>query len=150
MPRIVRPNVRIVGLQEVLEARGPEVYNRIVSRALGRASRELRALYLRELKTAIRERTRRRTGRLLRARVLRESGRRTKFEFLPDFPFTAYQTPLLRGRRNASKKGQYAFVVNSSRNFIEAADSNVASSEKLESILRKHFAFIISQLRKPS
>lgn len=118
----------------------------IVERAFARARGDLSRLYVRHLKAQIRKSTTRRTGRLLRAMVLRHPQGRRTLTLLPNFPATEYFTPPGRGRPGASKRGQCAFVVNASRDFIAQANIAMQSDPMVSAILQKHMAFIIRQL----
>ena len=117
----------------------------ILARTLARARSDLSRLYVRHLKRSIRGSVRRRTGALLRLRILRQQSGRFTIEFLPTFPQTAYFTARNKGRRGASKQGQYAFVLNSSRLFIEGANHDFINDPEAKRIIAKHLAYIISQ-----
>ena len=120
---------------------------RVIVRALSRARSDIGRLYVRHLKREIRGSVRRRTGALLRIKLVRSSiDRNLSIRLLPTFPATAYETPRNRGRRNASKRGQYAFVLNSSRDFIGEATRKTASDPRLLVIINKHLAFVLAQV----
>lgn len=144
------------GAREFLDRLSPVNYiDMLKGRVIGRASADLRRLYLRHLKATIRERTTRRTGNLLKAKAQRIRGHNIARDTLvieATFPKTQYSTPAGRGRPGSSKSGQYAFVVNSHRRFIEEANSRFVRDPQVEVILEKHlrfvFADIINKLRR--
>ncbi|MDE0032114.1 MAG: hypothetical protein OXU75_03165 [Deltaproteobacteria bacterium] len=87
----------------------------------------------RELRREIRTRTRRRTGTLLRSvRVRRRSTRGGSVRLFTDFPKTDFALQRRPSSRSpnadrifrSAKRGQYAYVVNSKRQFIEAATAS--------------------------
>ena len=128
-------------------------YQRILFRTLARAKRDLVRIYLRELKKNIREDTRRRTGALLRVRPISRviGGPNPFLRILPNFPETAYITTAGRGRRGASKRGQYAFVVNATprnqpRRFIERTNEELRFNQDVVATLEKHLLFIIRSI----
>lgn len=86
---------------------------RAIAASCADARKAARRVHRQNLRDEIRATTRRRTGNLLRARV-RGTGRGCNIRIVENFPATAFSTP--RGRR-----GQYAYVLNSSRHFIPQA-----------------------------
>lgn len=113
-------------------------------RTLARARWDLARLYVDEMRRAIDEKTQRRTGalRAVRRKVVSVRGGR-RVDVFPTWPRTAYRTPPGRGRRNASKVGQYAFVVNHHRGFIQLAQENLRNSPRARRIIQRHAAFIL-------
>ena len=126
----------------------PKTYRLLQRRSLGRSSRDVRRLLVMHLKNSIRERTTQRTGRLVSVRVMRvrRGVSRDELVLLPTFPRTQYVTQPGRGRPRASKVGQYAFVVNSRRQFIQEAFYRFRNDPALISILRKHTLFIANDI----
>ena len=123
-------------------------FGTITRRILGRAARDLRALFQRHLKEQIRATTRRRTGKLLRARV-KSNRRGDTLTLAPDFPATRYVTPAGRGRPGASKIGQYAFVVNHNRDFIRRAGAAMRRDPEFAKIINRHANYILQdEIRK--
>ncbi|MDE0219361.1 MAG: hypothetical protein OXJ90_08835 [Spirochaetaceae bacterium] len=96
------------------------VQRRALVATISCARREIRKVWQRELRREIGVTTTRRTGtlrRTARVRTLREGA--TVIALATNFPATAYSTPPGRGRRGASKRGQYAFIVNHRAQFIQ-------------------------------
>lgn len=125
----------------------PKTYSLLRRRALGRSGREVRRLLVMHLKNTIRERTTRRTGRLLSVKVQSirlMSG--LEIVLQPNFPRTQYSTPPGRGRPGRSKDGQYAFVVNHRKRFIQEAIHRFRNDPALIEILRKHTLFIANDI----
>lgn len=126
--------------------RFPEInLRRFMARTIGRAARDVAALYRRNIRAELDARTVKRTGTLRRSvkvRSRRIAGGRV---FRPDFPATAYNTPPTRGRRGASKSGQYAFVVNHRTHFISVAAHRTERDPELRRILVKHARFILAE-----
>lgn len=116
-------------------------FERLIWRTMTRASRDVSRLFVRHLKIQIRAATTRRTGRLLAVKT-KVTRRRADalVRIAPDFPRTAYVS-----RRS---RGQYAFVVNARRQFIERAVQNTQRDPQLRALLNKHFAFILDQYLK--
>lgn len=124
--------------------------NRLAVRTIARANRDLQTLYRKKLRIAIRQTTRRRTGALLKLRS-KSRLRANSIDLLPNFPFTKYNTPRSRGRPNASKQGQYAFVVNRRKQFIQLADKLLTEDRPaIHRILGKHWNFIINSILRKS
>jgi len=142
-------NLTVSGIRRAIRAieRNRREIERLQWRVVTRAANDIRRLFIRHLKTEINLATTRRTGRLLRVRVkvIRDRPNQT-LRFLPDFPQTGYRTPPGRGRGGASKIGQYAFVVNSSKMFIQRAVRRTENDPELRAILRKHLNFIVNQI----
>lgn len=109
------------------------------------ARNDILTLYRQELKFAIDDTTRRRTGDLravsVRSRLLRNQ---RSIRYNPNFPRTQYNTPLGRGRPTSSKSGQYAYVVNHRREFIRLANRRTEESAQLKAIINKHLDIVIS------
>lgn len=122
---------------------------RIHWRTLTRAARDVSRLYARTIQSEIDRTTIRRTGRLraVKVRIARDR-RNGLIRFVPQFPRTMYNTPFGRGRRGASKMGQYAFVLNRRKQFIQQATRRVQQSAALDAILEKHLRFIINQVNQ--
>jgi len=121
----------------------------VPARTVARARRDLLRLYKKHLQAEIAATTSRRTGTLYRSpkpRVLDLAAHKGFVLFRPDFPRTAYATPFGRGRPGAAKRGQYAFVVNSRRQFIQRANAAMARDPQVNVIIRKHSTFIISSI----
>ena len=119
-------------------------------RAMARAKRDLARLHVRHVKKQIREHHNRDTGTLLRSprmivRQFRRNGNPT-LRLLPNFPLTRYDTPAGRGRRDASKQGQYAFVLSAASRFIEFAKFDAERDPEVNRIIRKHYLFILRQI----
>ncbi|MDE0489313.1 MAG: hypothetical protein OXI07_09000 [Gammaproteobacteria bacterium] len=129
----------------------PRQVNRIIWRAMTRAQTEIGREYTKTLRQNIRARTVRRTGSLLRSKIKkgRDRGTRT-VSILPDFPRTAYVTAPGRGRRGASKQGQYAFVLEASKHFIADTTREWQESPRLQAIFNRHLAFIINEVIEKS
>ena len=124
--------------------RDPKLFERSIWRATTRAQRDIARLYVRHLKQAIRETTIRRTGSLLSVKTRVHRYRpRLELRINPDFPKTFYRTEGSRPRQ-----GQYAFVVNSHRHFIEMATRRTQADPEVQAIFNKHLGFIIEQLKK--
>lgn len=144
--RVTIRGVRAV-IREIKRAR--RELERIEWRILTHAARDISRLFARHIQAVIDERTTRDTGNLRRVKVkiirLRNQG---TIRFLPQFPHTAYKTPFGRGRRGASKIGQYAFVVNHNKRFIQEAIVRTENDPQLLAILRKHRDFIVSQINQ--
>ena len=119
-------------------------FDRIIARAVARARRDITSLFVRHLKMEIKNRTRRRTGRLLRVKVsfFRKGA---ELDLSPQFPATRYLTPRGRGRPSASKRGQYAFVVNHRKRFIQRAILDTSRDPQLRTILNKHIQYVLDQ-----
>ena len=110
------------------------------------ARRELRKEFQRNLRREIDTRTRRRSGTLRRtARIRSPRVGVLNIVLFADFPGTSYSTPLGRGRRGASKIGQYAFVVNHRRHFIQAARD--ATLRAAPSIIRRAASRAAAEIR---
>ena len=124
---------------------------RLVRRTLSRARRDLARVYRRHLRSEIMLATRRRSGALLKVRVItRMDPNKATLTIEPTFPATTYATPPGRGRRRASKRGQYAFVLNATptekpRAFVQRAGRRFEHDLEVQSILRKHFSFVLRQ-----
>ena len=107
-----------------------------------RARPELDALYEQHLREAIDKRTTRRTGLLGRSPVVRSfavsAGKRVIMR--ARFPATAYRTPSGRGRPGASKVGQWAFVTNHRRRFIQLANNRMRRDPRVRQIFSTHAA----------
>lgn len=121
---------------------------KLISAALQRSRREIASLYRQHLRREIRATTTKRSGALLRridVNLVRQPGDRSILIFVPSFPRTEYRTPANRGRMGASKRGQYAFVVNAKAEFIGRANRSVQHDDRLARILQKHLAYLISR-----
>lgn len=124
----------------------------LLVRSLARARRDLERAYVRALKKSIRKsRIKNRSGRLARRKgaiVISSRQRQGKsiIGMNPTFPLTAYRTPRGRGRPRASKQGQYAFVLDSSRGFIDAAFEEFQSDIRVRKAIGKHVVFIAHRL----
>ena len=83
------------------------------------ATPQLQKAYREELQAAVRKRTTRRTGRLEDVRVRAHINvTRGSVRLTPDFPRTAFSEQRGAGNRSGRvKRGQYAFVLDKSRNF---------------------------------
>ena len=114
----------------------------LIARVFRRIRTPVTRIYRLELRRQIKLATERRTGRLARGTIRpRPFGRgaRSGLRLFPDFPATAYVTPGSRGRRAASKKGQYGFVVNNAmrpnarpRHFIQKAFNNASARREAQ------------------
>lgn len=141
----------VTGVRRILREidRVEREIQRIHWRALTRSVRDVTRLYKRTLQDVISERTTRRTGRLLRVRIrARRNRSRGEIRLVPDFPATSYRTPPGRGRGGASKIGQYAFVLNHRREFIQEANRRINNDPQLVEILRKHLRFIVNEVNQ--
>lgn len=121
---------------------------RILVRTLARSQRDLARLYKRHLQAEIDRATVRRTGalRAVRIKTFKTPGVQRSRTLAPTFPRTAYRTPAGRGRPGASKSGQYAFVLNHRRAFIQAAIARFQRDPAVSQVLTKHFNFIANQV----
>lgn len=153
MPTVVNASSN-ADLRRVIESvRDVADPRRLWRRTLARARRDLARLLLRHLKNEIRLATKRDTGALLRVRLIsRQSRRGPTLTLIPTFPRTAYATPHGKGKPGASKRGQYAFVVNANpqnrpRHFIQKAVRSMSSDPEVSRILVKHALFIVQSIR---
>ena len=142
-------NIRGNALAAINRLGSEAMVERVVWRTLTRANRNLQTLYRKHARQAIRETTERRTGNLLKVKT-RAHRNRAEASLLinPNFPDTAYATPAGRGRAGASKRGQYAFVVNNRRHFLRIAQQRMGADPEVAAILSKHLAFILDQILK--
>ena len=129
------------GIQRL--ARALQAFVRRAAVEIGiRARPELDALYRQHLVESIEKRTTRRTGMLANAPVVRSfavrAGRRVILR--ARFPATAYNTPSGRGRPDSSKVGQWAFVVNHNRRFIQLANNRMRRDPRVRQIFQVHAA----------
>lgn len=116
---------------------------RTLTRTVNCARKEIRKVFQRNLRAEIDKRTTRRTGTLRRtARIRTLRAGASVIALQANFPGTAYNTPRGRGRRGASKSGQYAFVVNHQARFIQAARNETLRS--VQSIFRTCLAQALS------
>jgi len=142
-------SVKFEGVNRTLAALNytGEQLQRVRYRVIARARRDVIRLFIRILKQEINFSTTRQTGALLGVKVSSRSNRSAgRILLTPDFPRTRYQTPLGRGRRDASKQGQYAFVVNARKEFIQRAIRRMENSGEVQQILIKHAEFIVNQI----
>ena len=126
-------------------------YSNLQWRAMARAKRDVGRLHVRHIKREIRRAYTRRTGQLLRSprvimRQFRDGNGQPTLTVLPNFPLTRYETPRHRGRRDASKQGQWAFVLNAESRFIQFAKFDAERDPELGRIFRKHYLFILRQI----
>lgn len=143
--------IAVRGIRRVIREieRSRRDLERLEWRVATRSARDISRLLARNIQREIDDRTRRRTGSLRRVTIKTIRDRRNGIiRFRPQFLRTAYRTPPGRGRPGASKIGQYAFVVNHSKQFIQAAISRTEGSAELYAILRKHLAFIINEIEQ--
>ncbi|MYJ74461.1 MAG: hypothetical protein F4089_04870 [Gammaproteobacteria bacterium] len=142
----------IFGIERAIRAiRATQAQQRLIPwRVVTRARRDIIRLYRQVLREEIEITTTRRTGDLSRnikiaSRTLRQ---RREIILRSQYPRTAYATPVNRGRRGASKRGQYAFVVNSRVNFIGRANRRMENHPQLRAILQRHLAFIVNDINR--
>ncbi|MCY4121311.1 MAG: hypothetical protein OXG72_10380 [Acidobacteria bacterium] len=132
---------------------GPDLAELLV-RSLARGRRDMERAYIRALKKAIRQaKLRPRSGNLARKKgsiVIRSQQRKGKsiLGMNPSFPLTTYRTPRGRGRPGASKRGQYAFVLDSSRGFIDAANEHFRTDPRVGKALGKHVTYVMNQMAR--
>lgn len=109
------------------------------------AGRDVTRLYRQHVLAAIDLLTKRRTGNLRRLNARRRAARGAII-VTTNFPRTAYVTPPSRGRPTASKRGQYAAIVNHRRRFIQLANRNTRLDPRLTAILQRHLALELQRL----
>lgn len=131
MPTIAITNV--VGfdeLQRQLNALGLSIRtDQFIFAVMRAATPGIRRIFRRNLVAAIRNKTTRRTGRLLRVRMRTRYFRAgNRIVIRPQFPSTAYTT-------RTGKTGQYGYVVNHYRRFIEEAITQTQNSPELSRII---------------
>ena len=131
MPGVAISN--IVGFEELVKQLNRFGYDiqigNFVWLVMRRATPEFRKLYRREIVKAIRSRTTRRTGKLLRVRIRTRSLRSQGAIILSaDFPSTRFTT-----RRGG--QGQYGFIVNHYTRFLEEANLRTRTSPQLNRII---------------
>ncbi|MDE0383811.1 MAG: hypothetical protein OXI22_08015 [Defluviicoccus sp.] len=132
---------------------GPDLAELLV-RSVARGRRDLERAYVRALKKSIRKSgIRNRSGRLARRKgaiVISSKQRRGKaiIGMNPTFPLTVYRTPRGRGRPRASKQGQYAFVLDSSRGFIATAYEEFRQDTRVSKALGKHITYVMNQIAR--
>lgn len=142
----------IFGIERAIRAiRATQAQQRLIPwRVVTRARRDIVRLYRRVLREEIDFLTTRRTGDLSRnIKINTRTFRRIReYELRSQYPRTAYATDPRKGRRGASKRGQYAFVVNAKVNFIGRANTRMRDHPQLRAILQRHLAFIVNDINK--
>ena len=115
------------------------VQGAIVENAVKRSAARWATEYKRQLRLAIDQTTNKDTGTLRKSPKIDRRRRGTEVRLRPTFPTTAYTT------RNG-KVGQYAFVVNHTRKFIELAGSRMGNNAKVADILGQNIVRAITAL----
>jgi len=144
MPVQVFLNGRPVsGVEEAFE-RIIEAIVRAIRQVPKLAGPDLAMLMRTHHQEVIRETFTRRDGHLERVRVRRRA-RRGYVDLTTDYPRTAYLTPPNRGRPRASKQGQYAFVLNHQRRWIQRANRAFRRDPRIAEIIQRHLALAIQR-----
>lgn len=142
----------IFGINRAIRAiRATQAQQRLIPwRVVTRARRDIIRLYRTVLREEITATTTRRTGDLSRNIKIntRTFRRRREYVLRSQYPRTAYATPSGRGRPGASKRGQYAFVVNAKTDFIGRANRRMNNHPQLRAILQRHLAFVVNDINK--
>lgn len=140
-----------------VEVAGLPEANKAINRLIGQLPQLIRIAALnvlpdiehaleREVRRAIDDRTTRRTGTLRQSVIIRGRYFGRRIGLRASFPATRYLTPPGRGRRDASKMGQYAFVVDHKVRFGRLAANRFRRSRVTNQLITAEFVRLLSLL----